>query len=62
MKREITKEQYDKIMKDNNRFSNDILEEIFSQAELYGYGIYSPNAVEIDGKYYVSYWMGSTCD
>jgi predicted transcriptional regulator len=55
-KREITKEQYDRAVNDHDA------SDIFSQAEVMGYGVYDEHYFEEDGKYYVSFELGSSCD
>lgn len=60
LEREITEAQY-------HRAHSGILIEadrktVFSASELYGYGVYGDNVFEKEGKYYVSFSLGSTCD
>lgn len=54
--REITEEQY-KNVKERQDASG-----IFSEAEVLGYGIYQERYYEKDGKYYVDFEMGTSCD
>lgn len=61
IKREITKEKYEKIMEKNGFVSSND-SEIFDDWEIWGYGVYSPKALEEDGKYYVKFERGSSCD
>jgi len=56
IKREITKEQAEKVIHEND-WSN-----IFSQSEVCGYGVYGERVREEDGKYYVEYYRGDSCD
>ena len=56
IKREITKEQFDRAVNDNDTTG------IFSVQELMGYGVYGKHFLEEDGKYYVSYQLGDSCD
>ena len=63
--KEVSKEFYDKCKKENE--GKDIVPfkfrpEIFTAAELCGYGIYGARLYEKDEKYYVYYTMGSSCD
>ena len=58
----ITQEQYDRAMQNNRIIPEADRSEIFDSAELYGYGVYCPVAVEEDGAYFVEYELGSTCD
>lgn len=63
--REITKEEYDEIMEasDNRGFVPAHLEtKYFRPAILYGYGLYGTRVSKRDGKYYLWYKTGNTCD
>lgn len=53
--REITKEEYEQAKKGD--FS-----EIFEAWEVMGYGVYAERVFERNGKYFVSYSRGSSCD
>lgn len=55
-KREITKEQY------INATVNHIAADVFTDSEVMGYGVYCEKYFEEDGKYYVSFYLGSSCD
>ena len=55
--KELTKDQFERYFKGELSKS-----ELFSVAELIGYGVYLGVPYEEDGKYYVSYSMGSSCD
>lgn len=55
-KREITEEQY------KNATEKHDSTDIFSYSEICGYGVYSTRYFEEDGKYYVSFELGSSCD
>lgn len=60
--RRITKEMYDR-SKDRGVLSREDIGQIFTQAEVWGYGIYFTQVYAgDDGKYYVRYEMGDTCD
>ena len=54
--REITKEQYDKAVNDND------CQGIFTSQELMGYGVYNRQFYELEGKHYVSFYLGDSCD
>lgn len=54
--REITKEQY------INATEKHICEGIFKIEDVCGYGIYGERFYEKDGRYYVSYMLGDSCD
>lgn len=61
-KREITKEQYDNAM-DNQRFiTEEDMTKIFSDSERLGYGVYLPQVKEENGRYYVWFELGDSCD
>jgi len=60
--REISKEIYDRADGYNGLIADEDKEKVFSVAELCGYGVYLPRAFERDGKYYVSYERGDSCD
>ena len=55
-KREITKEQYDRAVNDHDA------SDIFTAAEVMGYGVYKTKYIEEDGRYFVTYELGDTCD
>ena len=58
----ITQEQYERAIANNRIIPEADRREIFNSAELYGYGVYCPTAIEEDGAYFVCYELGSTCD
>lgn len=55
-KREITKEQYDRAVNDHDASG------IFTDSEVMGYGVYKTEYIEEDGRYFVTYELGDTCD
>lgn len=62
---EITEEQYNEIMEasDNRGFVPSHLEtKYFSPAVLWGYGLYGDKVFKKDGKYYLWYKTGDSCD
>ena len=62
-KREISKEVYDRAMTNNGYLTASDRKDVFSIAELCGYGIYGAKATkDEDGNYYVVYSRGDTCD
>ena len=64
-RKEITKEFYERCNPQPhkiNRVPDELKPEIFSEAQLWGYGIYSTSVYERDGKYFVEYEQGDTCD
>lgn len=62
IKREITKEQYDRAMKCGGYISKEDEKDIFSDWEIWGYGVYGAKTIEEDGVYYVRFQLGSSCD
>ena len=60
-KREITKEQFDRADDRGYLAQQDYLK-IFDESERMGYGVYADRVFEKDGKYYVSFEMGDSCD
>ena len=62
IKKEISKEIYDRAKANRNYIVSEDMNKVFSISQLCGYGVYSPLVYEKDGKYYVSYCMGSSCD
>ena len=60
--REITKDQYDRAMQNRGYLTNADKDDVFSVAELCGYGVYGAIVFEKDGKYYVGYSIGDSCD
>lgn len=64
-RREITKEQYDEIMRESNGkgFVPSTLEtKYFSTDILRGYGLYGTIVYESDGKHILQYDIGDSCD
>lgn len=62
MRKNITKEQYERGMANGGFVAKEDRENIFSIAEMCGYGVYMPRVAEENGKYIVNYELGSTCD
>ena len=60
--REITKEQYERAMQHGGYIAKEDESAIFTTAEIWGYGVYSTKVKEENGKYYVHYELGSSCD
>jgi len=61
-KREITKDLYDRSMENNGHLKTEWYSECFTTAERLGYGVYGTLVFEEDGKYYVQFSMGESCD
>jgi hypothetical protein len=60
--REITAEQYERAKAKSGYLTEEDREIVFYPSELYGYGVYGGDVIERDGKYYVRFSLGSTCD
>ena len=60
--KEITREQYERAMQNGCVISSADRDDIFTDAEQFGYGIYNPKAYMDDGKYKVMYMRGESCD
>lgn len=60
--KEITKEIYDRAKEKGGYIASEDMSKVFSIDQLCGYGVYSAMVFERDGKYYVSYYLGSSCD
>lgn len=58
---EISKEKYEEYEAMGNQFSQKWGEGL-SDAIKYGYGYYGATLMEQDGKYYVSWTRGDSCD
>ena len=64
----ITKEQYERAQLNNGFMTEADLQEIFSMADLCGYGVYSPiacarySAATGETTYIVSYTTSTNCD
>lgn len=55
VKREITEEEYKKALEEGPR-------SIVSESVIMGYGCYGATVSEHDGKFYLSYERGDSCD
>lgn len=60
--KEITHEQYRRGVENHGYVDERDREDIFTDAERLGYGVYSDHVHERDGKFYVSYLLGDSCD
>lgn len=60
--REITKEQYENALRNHMYITEFDEYDIFSDSERLGYGVYSPIVHETDGRYYVLFRLGDSCD
>lgn len=62
LRKEISKEIYDRAMENRGFITSEDKSKIFSVSQLCGYGVYMAMAHEENGEYYCTYQMGSTCD
>lgn len=60
--REISRDVYDRAMKNHRRITTEDMCDVFSRAEMCGYGIYSTYVTERDGRYIVVFEMGENSD
>lgn len=60
-RKEIPKECYDEC-KERRYLTKEWEQKIFSEAQLLGYGVYSDTVSCADGKYYVTWLEGRSCD
>ena len=59
---EISKEVYDRAKANRDYITKEDQKELFDISILCGYGLYDARAYEKDGKYYCSWYCGSSCD
>lgn len=60
--KKITKEQFDRANAAGGSICKEDIPAVFTEAERWGYGLYGNRVYEKDGKYFVSYTLGSSCD
>ena len=60
--RKITKDIYERAMKHDGYIIYKDRKAIFSESELYGYGVYGVKVYEENGEYYCSFSLGDSCD
>lgn len=60
--REISKEFYDQCVSKSKKDSREAVEKYLGMAITAGYGLYGYNFYEKDGKYYLKFTRGSSCD
>ena len=60
--REISKEIYDRSQQHNGFIAAEDQDKVWSVSEQLGYGVYGGQTFEKDGKYYVGYEIGDSCD
>jgi len=59
---EITKEIFDEAIANGGTIPANRYLEVFGASLVMGYGIYGTSVREADGKYFVDYRRGDTCD
>lgn len=59
---EVTKDVYDRAVKNGGYMASEDERKHFSEAILCGYGLYNCRVREENGKYICSYMTGSSCD
>lgn len=62
MSRKITKEQYERGVNNAGYLTKQDEYVVFTDAERLGYGVYSDTVEKRGDEYYVSFWLGNTCD
>lgn len=62
IKKEISKDIYDRAKENRMYIVSEDMSKVFSISQLCGYGVYLPIVSEDNGKYYVNYYLGSSCD
>lgn len=61
--RKITQEMYERNKDRGVLYHEEDIDKVFTQAEVWGYGIYFTQVYAgDDGNYYVRYEMGDSCD
>ena len=61
--REITPEQYNRAVKNNGMIADCDKHTVFSDSELYGYGVYLPKVrMDENGRCLCSFKRGESCD
>ena len=61
-RREISKDIYDRAVENRGFIISQDAKNVFTVSELIGYGVYGDQVFEEDGKFYVGYMLGSSCD
>lgn len=60
--REITKDQYDRAMENHGLLCDEDYSDVFTQAEMCGYGVYGAVVSHYADRYVVRFEMGDSCD
>ena len=62
MERKITKEIYERALKNRGYIDKQDSDKVFTISELCGYGVYGDQVFEKDGDYFVRFERGDSCD
>jgi len=62
MEKEISKDMYDRGKSNHGFLKPGDYNKVFSAQEVMGYGIYNERLIEREGKYFVAYQIGDSCD
>ena len=62
VKREISKELYDKFISVSRGEQRVLVEDYLGASIVHGYGLYGFNFIEDNEKYYLTYERGDSCD
>ena len=60
--REISKEIYDRAQAKNGYVLEEDMGKVWDSSELWGYGVYDGTTFEQNGKFFVRYCLGDSCD
>lgn len=58
----ISKDTYDQVMANHGIVTQDVMLNNFTDAQLYGYGVYGVHVREENGEYYICWEQGTSCD
>lgn len=61
-RKEIPRDVYERSLKHRCHIAESDTSRVFTADEIYGYGVYSTHTYEEDGKCYVEYSVGDSCD
>ena len=61
-RRKISKDVYERALKNGGYIAEVDEEDVFTVSEIWGYGVYVPKVCEEAGEYYVDYKLGGSCD
>lgn len=61
-RREISKEVYERAIANKRYITSEDYPNVFNISERCGYGVYGELVSKDGDKYYVDFWLGSSCD